>query len=417
MAAGWHGGIATTRARPLLPTAPRTPVAAAAAAEGTRGKGVAMSSSAAKVAVVGCGISGASCASMLAGRGLSVTVFESGRGPGGRMSQRRFPPFPSSLPLFVPFFTCCSRLCGIFLGKSWNARLRDKFGRLLIVVELAEGEELLFDHGAPFFSTSNEEVMNIVKSWEEMGLVSEWKENFGCFDMKSSNFVDFEKDGSSKKYVGVPGMNSICKALCREPGVETKFETSVGKLNWRDGRNLWLLSGMGSENLGHFDSVVVSDKNVFSPRSSGLTGRPPPLEISLIPELAGRLQDIPVQSSFALMLAFSEPLSLVSVLVCVRYANDKLLSDIPVKGFAFKNSNVLNWAFCDSSKPGRLLSSSISERWVLHSTAEYAASVISKTGLKKPSTSTLVEVAGELLQEFERTGLVTSRPFFMKAHR
>ncbi|CDP13620.1 unnamed protein product [Coffea canephora] len=43
-----------------------------------------------KVAVIGSGISGAVCASALAKNGISVTIFESGRGPGGRMSQRRW---------------------------------------------------------------------------------------------------------------------------------------------------------------------------------------------------------------------------------------------------------------------------------------------------------------------------------------
>jgi len=34
-------------------------------------------------------VSGAVCASTLAKNGISVTLFESARGPGGRMSQRR----------------------------------------------------------------------------------------------------------------------------------------------------------------------------------------------------------------------------------------------------------------------------------------------------------------------------------------
>lgn len=34
-------------------------------------------------------VSGAVCASTLARNGVSVTLFESARGPGGRMSQRR----------------------------------------------------------------------------------------------------------------------------------------------------------------------------------------------------------------------------------------------------------------------------------------------------------------------------------------
>ncbi len=35
-------------------------------------------------------VAGLVCASMLAERGIAVKVFEMGRGPGGRMSQRRY---------------------------------------------------------------------------------------------------------------------------------------------------------------------------------------------------------------------------------------------------------------------------------------------------------------------------------------
>ncbi|GJP31436.1 hypothetical protein CLOM_g12265 [Closterium sp. NIES-68] len=44
---------------------------------------------AARIAVVGAGISGLVAASILAERGAHVAVFDLGRGPGGRMSQRR----------------------------------------------------------------------------------------------------------------------------------------------------------------------------------------------------------------------------------------------------------------------------------------------------------------------------------------
>uniref|UniRef100_A0A6N2KLI4 Amine oxidase domain-containing protein n=1 Tax=Salix viminalis TaxID=40686 RepID=A0A6N2KLI4_SALVM len=105
-----------------------------------------MSNVATKVVVVGSGISGAVCASALAKNGISVTLFESARGPGGRMSQRR---------------------------------------------EISEdGKELLFDHGAPFFSVSNCDVLKLVHEWESKGLVAEWKENFGSFDCISKKFLD-----------------------------------------------------------------------------------------------------------------------------------------------------------------------------------------------------------------------------------
>ncbi|CAL9104674.1 unnamed protein product [Musa textilis] len=309
-----------------------------------------------KVAVIGSGISGAVCASILAAGGVSVTVFETGRGAGGRMSQRR--------------------------------------------ETTEDGRVLFFDHGAPYFSVSDKEVMGVVRSWEARGLVSEWQVPFGSFDQSTGKYVDFDKDETTKKYVGVPGMNSICKALCSDPGVEAKYGITVGKVDWLCDRNLWSLISLDGQDLGQFDSVVASDKNVVSTRFTGVTGRPPPLDITSSPDLAILSQDIPVRSCFALMLAFSEP-----------------LSSIPLKGVSFKNSQVLSWAYCDSSKPGRSHASSNCECWVLHSTAEYAQGVIARTGLKKLSSDALSKVAEELLHEFEAMGINIPHPFFMKAHR
>lgn len=192
-------------------------------------------------------------------------------------------------------------------------------------------------------------------------------------------------------------MNSICKALCHEPGVESKFGVSVGRMEWLEKDNSWLLLGINGQSLGQFEGIVASDKNIVSPRFTSVTGRMPPLDLSLVPKLAIKLQNIPVIPCFALMLAFEQPLSM-----------------IPVKGFSIKNSKVLSWAYCDSSKPGR---SSSSEQWILHSTKEYAERVIAEYGLQKPSDATLKKVAEELYQELQSMRLSMPRPFFMKAHR
>ncbi|GAY49404.1 hypothetical protein CUMW_118840 [Citrus unshiu] len=312
-----------------------------------------MNNAASKVAVVGSGISGAVCACTLARNGISVTLFDSARGPGGRMSQRR---------------------------------------------ETSEdGNEMLFDHGAPFFTVTNNDVLALVREWESGGLVAEWKVNLGSFDCVSKKFVNIQQDGINKKYVGVPGMNSICKALCHQPGVESKFGVGVGRFEWLEDKNLWSVSGLDGQSLGQFNGVVASDKNVVSPRFRDVTGRPPPLDLTFAPDLAVKLEEIPINPCFALMLAFSKP-----------------LSPIPVKGFSFQDSEVLSWAHCDSSKPGR---SANSERWVLHSTADYARTVIAQTGLQKPSEATLKKVAEEMFQEFQGTGLSIPLPIFRKAHR
>lgn len=58
-----------------------------------------------------------------------------------------------------------------------------------------------------------------------------------------------------------------------------------------------------------------------------------------------------------------------------------------------------------------------SERWVLHSTMEYAQRILAQTGLQKLSDGTLTKVAEELFQELQSMGLDISQPFFKKAHR
>nr|XP_016454210.1 PREDICTED: renalase-like [Nicotiana tabacum] len=312
-----------------------------------------MTSVAAKVAVIGSGISGAVCASTLAKNGISVTLFESARGPGGRMSQRRE-----------------------------NAE---------------DGRELYFDHGAPYFTASNPDVLRLISEWQSRGVVAEWKEKFATFDFASKQFLDIEEESSDKKYVGVPGMNSICKSLCQEPGVQSRFGVGVGRLEWLENDDSWSLIGLDGESLGFFKGVVTSDKSTFSPKFTKVTGKPMPIDMGKFPEIPLKMTEIPVSPRFALMLAFEEP-----------------LSEIPIRGFSFKNSEVLRWAHCDSSKPGR---SHNSECWVLHSTAEYARDVIAKTGLQKPSSATLTKVAEDLFQEFQSTKLNIPQAFFKKAHR
>ncbi|RYR50297.1 hypothetical protein Ahy_A07g036898 isoform B [Arachis hypogaea] len=232
-----------------------------------------MNTAAFKVAVVGGGISGAVCASTLARNGVSVTLFESARGPGGRMSHRR--------------------------------------------EKTEDGKELSFDHGAPFFSVSKPEVQSIVQEWESKGLVAEWKEEFGSFDFHTRKFNNIEQQvGFSKRFVGVPGMNSICKALCNESGVESKFRVGIGKAEWLDDEKLWSLTGVDGQNLGQFKGLVASDKNIVSSRVTEVTGQPPPLGLlpktSVVSILDGRTNDLVPDRSNA-----NELVTRRSLFVCV----------------------------------------------------------------------------------------------------
>jgi hypothetical protein len=60
-------------------------------------------------------------------------------------------------------------------------------------------------------------------------------------------------------------------------GVVTRFGITVGKMDWLHNRSSWSLTSLDGKDLGYFDYVVATDKNIASQRFSGLTGKPPPL--------------------------------------------------------------------------------------------------------------------------------------------
>lgn len=65
-------------------------------------------------------------------------------------------------------------------------------------------------------------------------------------------------------------------------GVESKFGVSVGRMEWLEKDNSWLLLGINGQSLGQFEGVVASDKNIVSPRFTNVTGRVPPLGTLLV---------------------------------------------------------------------------------------------------------------------------------------
>ncbi len=103
-----------------------------------------------KIAIVGAGIAGLSCAEALQAGGHGVSLFDKGRGAGGRMATRR--------------------------------------------VETALGE-VAFDHGAQYFTTRDPDFAVKVKQWEASGIVAPWP---GAGD---------------DAWVGTPGMSAVVKAI------------------------------------------------------------------------------------------------------------------------------------------------------------------------------------------------------------
>ena len=97
------------------------------------------------VGIIGGGMAGLACATELARRGIASTVFDKGRGPGGRMATRR-------------------------------ADVGDR--------------EVRFDHGAQYFTARDPAFIAICQEWQRQGVIAPWPA------------------AGDKALVGIPGMNA-----------------------------------------------------------------------------------------------------------------------------------------------------------------------------------------------------------------
>ena len=103
-----------------------------------------------KIAIVGAGIAGLSCAEVLQAAGHAVSVFDKGRGAGGRMATRRVP---------------------------------------------TPHGDMAFDHGGQYFTARDPRFAAAVAGWQASGVVARWPA------------------AGEDAWVGTPGMNAVVKAL------------------------------------------------------------------------------------------------------------------------------------------------------------------------------------------------------------
>ncbi len=153
------------------------------------------------VAIIGAGVSGASCAWVLKNQGMEITVFDKGRGPGGRSSTRQ------------------------------------------------EGE-LHFDHGAQYFTERGDRFRQYAEEWLKEGIVAPWDAKFGV--LRGGRVALLEDQ--PVRYVGVPGMNALASYLTAscdvQQGVEVLSVVSEG--------NAWRLTSVDGVDLGSYQAVLVS---------------------------------------------------------------------------------------------------------------------------------------------------------------
>jgi photolyase PhrII len=153
------------------------------------------------VAVVGAGIAGLAAARTLSDQGFVVSVFDCGRGVGGRTAHRR---------------------AGVHR----------------------------FDHGAQYFTARDPRFARFVEAWIERGVVAPWDGRI----VKLSSGGTTSATSPVIRYVGAPGMNALAKHLARDISVIT--QCSVSRM--RRGEGNWTLQDSTGADLGSFDALVLA---------------------------------------------------------------------------------------------------------------------------------------------------------------
>ena len=149
-----------------------------------------------KVAVIGAGMCGISCANYLQKNGFGVTVFEKSRGIGGRMASRRI------------------------------------------------NEQVSVDHGAQYIKPYSKNFLHFLEETVRAGFASSWYP------------LGMEKNYTQEKkiFVGTPRMNSILKNSFKN--LEINFSSKINKI--LSNFNKWKLVIEGIEYQKEFDIVVFA---------------------------------------------------------------------------------------------------------------------------------------------------------------
>ena len=157
-----------------------------------------------KVAIIGGGISGLTCAKFLDPSIFETTIFDKSRSVGGRVSTRRY-------------------------------------------------EDYHFDHGAQYLEETNSPFKHELKRWLDAEVIAPWEAKLGT--LEGSRFVNTFKDKLT--YVGVPKMSAIPNHLRDQlDHVNFKFNVKIDELFKKF--NEWYLVDQGEDIIGPFDFLVIA---------------------------------------------------------------------------------------------------------------------------------------------------------------
>ncbi|MGF6770020.1 renalase [Paraburkholderia sp. GAS199] len=156
-----------------------------------------------RVAVVGAGLAGLSCATILQEAGCRLRLFDSGHGPAGRMSTYR--------------------------GDDWQC-----------------------DHGAQYFTARDPAFQAEVTRWQTAGAAAAWNARLAILDAGSPPAL---RDSTIERFVGTPRMSAPARLLAQSLPLTTAC--TIGKVA-REGQHWRLWSTEHGVIDDRFDAVVLA---------------------------------------------------------------------------------------------------------------------------------------------------------------
>ncbi|MFK7742499.1 MAG: NAD(P)/FAD-dependent oxidoreductase [Planctomycetota bacterium] len=259
------------------------------------------------IAVIGAGIAGIACAQALQAAGRSVVLFDKGRSAGGRAATRR-------------------------------------------------QNERRFDHGAQFFTARDNRFAAVVRRLEAQGSVARWSAPFRT--LAAGQWGDDPRPGAVR-YVGVPGMSALPRALAAELTVHASRR--VERIDGAAGAYLLAVRDMTTSGGSAEASPTgtAQERQAYGPFERVVLAIPPRQADDLLRNSS--ICDGPVAERASALREALQPS------LCAMVAFDPL-EDAPLGGMFVSDDAALSWAAHDGGKPGRDGGAS----YVLHARADWS---------------------------------------------
>jgi photolyase PhrII len=263
-----------------------------------------------RVAIIGAGLTGLSCARALADAGHELVLFDKARGVGGRMSTRRS--------------------------------------------ELGD-----FDHGAQYFTARDPRFVRAVKLWRADGVVQRWRGRLAAF---SAGVKQTEPVTPQPRFVAVPGMSALAKHLAAglSDQAAIKLGGAVTEIK-REGAHWRVL--LAEQSFAGFDVVLLATP---APQAHALLQA-----IDGAADLLDTCAKALMQPCWASMLALADPLAVDFDGAFVNHTRADAPEHSQADAKAA--TSVLSWIARDSAKPSRRVPQPARETWVLHASPSWSA--------------------------------------------